>query len=132
MQAYPAFPSAAPPAPANKKKKNWWLALSIGIGLVILVLGIIYLRTRPAKDVEELLSDLPAWFDHAHRICPATKATSIEGIGMLVPPPVEPSTQFKPPWLEQHFTHYVADDVFVWATPENRYPTDGKVFGGTK
>jgi hypothetical protein len=133
MQPFPVIPSPAPPTQATtNRKRSRWLGPSIGVGAVIVVLGLVLLRAGPAANREGSFSDLPEWFDRARRIQCAEQVNSVEGIGMLRLPPVGPSSQFTQTWLEQKFTHYVADDAFVWATPENRYPTDGKILAGTK
>jgi len=126
-----SYPSSPQPMPTESKRKRTWPWL-MGAGAASVLLGIVFLATRLEKEPDYRFSDLPECFDRAHRIRPAEQVIRVEGIGLLQPPPVEPCAEFSPQWLEQNFTHYVAVNAFVWATPKYRYPSDGKMFAGTK
>lgn len=133
MQPYPASPSAPPAPTETKRHRTRWMWPAIGMGTAaIVVLGIVFLRHKPEKNQDDFFPDLPEWFDRAHRIISAEQVTSVEGIGLLLPPPVEPLSQFSADWLENKFTHYVASNAFVWDSPKLRHPSDGKVLAGTK
>jgi hypothetical protein len=126
-----SYPSSPLPIPTGTNRKRIWPWL-IGTGAAILLLGIVFAATRLGKEPVYDFSELPVCFDRAHRIRPAQQVITVEGVGLLQPPPIEPSAEFNPHWLEQNFTHYVADNAFAWATPKYRYPSDGKIFAGTK
>src|SRR5579859_6211677 len=139
MQPLPAFPTSpaaplsSPPAATQTKRRRTGLWLGIGTGAaIVVVLGIAVLLTKPAENRGDYFPDLPEWFDRAHRIRAAEQVISVEGIGMLLPPPISPSHEFNSNWLEKNFTHYVADDAFVWATPKFEYPSHGNILAGTK
>lgn len=137
MEPYPSFPSylscppAELPAPAKTRRKPTWF-LYVGLSAAVLLLGIWYARTWLGDDGGgQDFAGLPEWFDRAHRIKQTEQVTRVEGIGLLLPP-ASSSSEFSPQWLEKNFTHYFADNAFVWATPRKRIPPDGKIFAGTK
>jgi hypothetical protein len=125
-------PSSPDPAPTDTKGKPTWLWLILWAGTMTVLFGALFAAIRPEKEPDYSFSDLPECFDRAHRIRPAQQVIPVEGIGLLQPPPVVPSAEFSPQWLQQSFTHYVADDAFVWATAKYQYPSDGKILAGTK
>ena len=132
MESFPpSSPSPPSPPPEETQRKRAW-PLLLGLGAVALVLGYAYVSNRPATERDYNFSDLPEWFNRDHRVRPAERVMPVAGIGMLMPPAIEPSKQFSPQWLEENFTHYVADDSFVWSAPKLDFPSHGKILGGTK
>jgi hypothetical protein len=106
-----------------------------GLGAVIVLIGLFAYPTTSEADID--VSDLPVWFDRAHRIeRPVTAATPVSfvpGVGMLLPPREANAAETLPrDAFERDFTHYTKIPLFVWSTPEHVYPSHGKIFRGTK
>jgi hypothetical protein len=131
MEPYPESSPESSPRPVEEKRQRAW-PLCLGLVAIAVVVGYAYLSNRPEREPDYNYSDLPEWFDRAHRVMPAEQVQAVEGIGLLLPPPIEPSKEFDTQWLERNFTHYVRDNAFVWATPKQRYPSHGKIMAGTK
>src|SRR5207237_4146940 len=121
------LPSPAPDIVRAYPPKRRWLWLGSGAGVLVTAL-FFYMKSDAEVDV----SDLPVWFDRAHRIerpaSAASPVTFVPGVGMLLPPRESDASGTLPKEeFERDFTHYTKIPLFVWATPTGAYPSHGKI-----
>ncbi|MBM4072057.1 MAG: DUF4339 domain-containing protein [Planctomycetes bacterium] len=127
---------AMPPRPAGGRSRKR-LGLGIGIAVAVgLAAGLYFWNSSRSDDDADLsITELPAWFQHEHRVLPARgkKVVALRGLGMMRPPPgTSRPDGFTRAWFDRHFTHYLDQDAFIHARPRIEFQSDGKIAAGTK
>jgi hypothetical protein len=111
---------------------RWTWAIAIGI---LALAAVVIFWSEQEIDVEPALSpDLPEWFQPAYRI----KKNRAIIFGVIPSQFAVPQgnkdvgVNYSPEWLEEHFTHYMQVNAFVFIKPKIVYPCDGKIMEGVK
>jgi hypothetical protein len=135
--ANPAAPQsseaiAETPSPLLSFFVRWTWPIAIG---VVALAAVVVFWSQPDIDDEPPLSpDLPEWFQPAYRI--RKNRAIIFGVSapQLAVPQVnkDVGVKYSPEWLEEHFTHYMQVNAFVFIKAKIVYPCDGKIMEGVK